>query len=225
MNEERALRTRSRSSLFALAALLCFAAPASSRAEDVEGRWMLDFDTYERGRFQLTMKRTTGHGNWSNSSSYSLDEFRGLSIPAGRTPAPAHFEMVRDAGTVRFEGQLDETGGSGRFTLTPNPEFESFWRSRGYDSLTLDDYYSFTMHDVSRKFLDDLRSLGYDRVPKDNLVSMRIHRATPEFIRDLQSLGYEHVPVDSLISMRIHGATAELIRDLKSLGYDHIPVD
>src|SRR5262244_311832 len=219
MNESPALPARARRPVLALAALLCLAAPASSRAQDVEGRWLLDFDSYERGRLQLTMKRTVSRGNWSNSDSYSIDEFRGLSIPAGRASVPAHFEMVRDAGTVRFEGQLDETGGSGRFTLVPNREFESFWRSRGYDSLSIDDYYSFTMHDVSRKFIDDLRSLGYERVSKDNLVSMRIHRASPEFIRDLQSLGYEHVPVDGLISMRIHGATADFIRDLKSLGY------
>ena len=65
-----------------------------------------------------------------------------------------------DAGTVRFEGQVDESVGSGRFQFAANPEFETLWKSRGYSSLTTDDAYSFTMHDVGRKFLDDLRSPG-----------------------------------------------------------------
>ena len=209
-------------SRFLLAA--CLAAPASSRAETVEGRWLLDFDRQD-GRVQLTMKRTTSHGHWNSSSSYSLEDFRGLSLPKGNAPVATRFELVRDAGTIRFEGQLDLSGGSGRFQFAANPDFESAWRARGYSSLSTDDAWAFTMHDVSRKFLDDLRSLGYDHLSADSLVSMRIHGATPEFIRDLKSLGYDHIPVDGLVSMRIHGATSEFVRDLKSLGYERVPVD
>ena len=213
---------RSRCLILGLCVVL--AAPAFSRAETLEGRWFLDFDRAD-GRVQLTMKRTSSHGHSTNSSSYSPEDFRGLSLPRGGGTTPARFELVRDAGTVRFEGQLDESGGSGRFQFTASPEFGVFWRSRGNDSLSAEDAYAFTMHDVSRRFLDDLGALGYDRVPAGDLVSMRIHGATPEFIRDLKALGYDHIPVDGLVSLRIHGATPEFIRDLKALGYEHVPAD
>jgi len=213
-----------RCALLALLASLCLTASASTRAESAEGRWLLDFDRQD-GRVQLTMKRTTSHGHSNNSSSYSVEDFRGLSLPARGGTVAARFEMARDAGTIRFEGQLDESGGSGRFQFAANPDFEAFWRAGGYGALSADEAYAFTMHDVSRKFLDDLRSLGYERLPAESLISMRIHGATAEFIRDLKSLGYDHVPVDGLVSMRIHGATPEFVRDLKSLGYDRVPVD
>lgn len=192
--------------------------------QSVEGRWLLDFDRSE-GRLQLTMKRRTARGSWNNSSTYSLQDFRGLSRPAGSAKTPARFEMVRDAGTFHFEGSLDADGGAGTFRFAANPEFERAWRAMGYGALDEDKAYSFTVHDVSRKFLDDLRSLGYERVPADQLVAMRIHGASPEVIRELQALGYERLPVDQLIAMRIHGATPEFVRDLKSLGYERVSAD
>jgi hypothetical protein len=34
-----------------------------------------------------------------------MQEFRGLSRPSGSAGKPARFELVRDAGTIRFEGE------------------------------------------------------------------------------------------------------------------------
>ena len=196
----------------------------SDTPQSVEGRWILDFDRSE-GRVQLTMKRRTSHGSWNNSSTYSLQDFRGLSRPAGASPAPARFDMIRDAGTFHFEGHLDESGGAGSFAFAANPEFERAWRAMGYGALADDQAYSFTVHDVGLKFLADLRSLGYERVPADQLVAMRIHGASPEVIRELQALGYERLPVEQLVAMRIHGATPEFVRDLKALGYERVPAE
>ena len=210
--------------LFALSVSLLLAAATVSRGETLEGRWILDFDRGD-GRLQLTMQRTSSRDHWNSSSSFSPEDFRGLSRPRGGGAVAARFEMARDAGIIRFEGQLDESGGSGRFQFTASSEFEGFWKGLGNGALSAEDSFSFTMHDVSRKFVDDLRTLGYEHVPAGGLISMRIHGATPEFVRDLKSLGYDHIPVDGLVSMRIHGVSPEYVRGLQELGYRRIPVD
>jgi hypothetical protein len=210
--------------LLALSVSILLAAPAFSRGETLEGRWLLDFDRAD-GRLQLTMQRTSPRGHWNSSSSFSAEDFRGLSRPRAGGAVAARFEMVRDAGTIRFEGQLDESGGSGRFQFTPSSEFEGFWKGLGNGALSADEAFAFTMHDVGRKFVEDLRTLGYDRIPADGLISLRIHGASPEFVRDLKSLGYDHIPVDGLVSMRIHGVSPEYVRGLQDLGYRRIPVD
>ncbi|HLN58970.1 MAG TPA: hypothetical protein VK416_10450, partial [Thermoanaerobaculia bacterium] len=60
---------------------LFLAAPTPAPGQTFEGRWLLDFDR-EDGRVQLTIRRSSSHGDWNNSSSYSLADFRSLSRPA-----------------------------------------------------------------------------------------------------------------------------------------------
>ena len=133
--------------------------------------------------------------------------------------------MVRDAGTIAFEGQLDQAGGSGRFTFTPNPEYLAALKSMGYGTPDADEVFSLAVQDVSRKFIRELEELGYKRVPLDDMISMRIHDAGPEFIRELKALGYTGLSPDDLVSMSIHDATPAFIRELKALGYDRLPAD
>jgi hypothetical protein len=205
----------------AVAVLTFFVIPRLADAA-VDGRWIAEFD--DESRVQLTTKRSSSHGHSSNSSSYPLTAFRGLARPSASTPVPARFELVRDAGNVVFEGQLDSSGGAGRFSFAPNGEFQREMGRMGY-SLTEENLYTAAMHDISRAFLRGLEEVGYSRIPFDDLVSMRIHGATPEFIRELKALGYERLSADDLVSMRIHGATPEYVRELKAAGYERLSAD
>ena len=188
------------------------------RAQALDGRWILDFDR-EDGRVQLTIKRSSTHGNWNSSSGYEIDGIPRPERAAGSpTPKPASFELARDAGTIRFEGELDESGGSGRFQFAANPEFDGFWKSTGSLALTTDSLFAFTLHDISRRFIEDLRSLGYEHLPAERLIAMRIHGVTPEFIRELKALGYDRLPAEELITMRIHGATQRVRHESEGPG-------
>ena len=198
--------------------------PAPASPDAAGGRWILDFE--RDGSVQLTLRRRPdGHGSWSSSNDYVLGDFQGLQRPSSPAEVPATFTMVRDAGTVRFEGQLGASGGSGRFVFAENPEYVAALASMGYRAVDREELFSLAVHDVSRRFIHDLDALGYPHVPLDDLVSMRIHGASPEFIRELKALGYEHLTTDDLVSMRIHGATPELVRALKELGYPRLTAD
>lgn len=191
----------------------------------IEGRWIADFE-WSDDRVQLTTKRSSsgGHGNWTSSHSYPLSAFRGLARPSAATPAPARFELVRDAGAVVFEGQLDSSGGAGRFSFAPNSDFAREMERIGY-SLSEENLFTAAMHDIGRGFLRGLEEAGYSRIAFDDLVSMRIHGATPDFIRQMRELGYDHLSSDDLVSMRIHGATPDFVREMKTAGHDRISAD
>jgi hypothetical protein len=207
----------------AVAAALSLASllAASIAQAAIDGRWIAEF---EKNDVQLTTKRGSGRHHSTNSSSYPLSAFRGLARPGSRTPAPKRFELARDAGTVVFEGQLDSDGGSGRFSFDPNPDFAREMERAGY-SLSEEDLFTATMHDIGRGFLKGLEELGYSRLPFDDLVSMRIHGASPQFVRQMKALGYDRLSSDDLVSMRIHGATPEFVREMHAAGHARFSAD
>ena len=206
---------------------LCLLSPALLFAGTAtSGRWLVDFNP--DGTLELTLKRRSegsGHWNWSSSSTYQLRDFQGLARPSGAGDVAVTFQMVRDAGTVAFEGQLDAAGGSGRFAFTANPEYLAALKSMGYATPDADETFSLAVHDVSRTYIRELDALGYRKVPLDDLLSLRIHDAGPEFIRELKALGYTGLSTDDLVSMSIHEATPAFIRELKALGYDRLTAD
>ncbi len=212
---------------FLMGALLALALPLTppeAVSGTIQGRWFLDFDRTD-GQAQLTMKRTGVRGSWNSSHGVALSDFRGLTRPSGTADVPARFSLVRDAGTITFDGQLDAAGGSGKFTFAAAPGFAAAMASAGVGNLDEEQVFSAAVHDVSRQLVGELKAFGYDRLSFDGLVSMRIHGAGPEFIRELKALGYEGLSADQLVSMRIHGATASFIRDLQALGYSHLSPD
>src|SRR5262249_55707930 len=189
----------------ALTALLALSGAAPQPAAGpIEGRFFLDFDGGD-GKAQLTLKRSHVRGNWTNSNAVALSEFQNLPRPTGSAEVPARFALVRDAGTISFSGQIDATGGSGRFTFAAAPGFAAAMSAGEAAALTDEQVFAAAVHDVSRQFVAELRALGYERMRFETLIAMRIHGASPQFIRELQSLGYDHVPPDQLVAMRIHG--------------------
>jgi hypothetical protein len=209
--------------LWALAPRVARAEPKGS--EPVHGRWLVDFRP--DGSVELTMKRrsSSGSDNWTSSDDFTATDFDGLHRPTSSADVAASFRMVRDAGTITFEGQLNDSGGSGRFAFQSNPDYLAALAKMGYATPMADEAFALAVHDVSRKFMGELASLGYTKLPLDDLISMKIHGATPQFIRALEALGYDHLAADDLVSMRIHGATPEFIQEIKAAGYDHLSAD
>jgi hypothetical protein len=122
-----AFRIRPSRSLLAAGLALFLAIPANalrgaprSSGTPTSGRWILDFDA--DGWIELTLKRRSDNGNWNSSNDYKTTDFQGLTRPAGTGDTPARFQMVRDAGTLAFEGHLAASGGAG---TSPSPPTRS----------------------------------------------------------------------------------------------------
>jgi hypothetical protein len=215
---------------------------------DLRGSW--NASQRDDGRVQMNLRREHHY----NSHGFDRADFSGLTAAMMSGKGVAAFELVRDAGTITFDGVFSDGEGAGHFAFKPNARYASELRSLGIaageideerlfslasldvgasfikemQSLgvrgSLDDYESFRIHGVTPAFVREMRSLGY-RAGGDGLVSFRIHGVTPEYVRELRALGYDHIAADDLVSMRIHGVTIDFIRKLKDVGYSAIPVE
>jgi hypothetical protein len=93
------------------------------------------------------------------------------------------FELVRDAGVLRFAGRFQSSEGIGRFSFVASADFLASMRAFGYAAMDTEKVYALAVHDVSRWFIPELASLGYRGLGFDQLVALRVHGADAAFIR------------------------------------------
>lgn len=183
----------------------------------IRGEWEAEFQRNDRIHLQVRYEGRN-RSNWG--STFDVSELTGLdrSRLTSRA-ADMRFELRRDAGTLVFEGRMDDEGGWGDFSFTPNPAFEAAMEGYGY-SLSDRDVFTMAMVDISREFMSDLRDLGYRNVAREDLISMGIHGARPEFIRAIAAAGFPNLPVRTLVQFRIHGVAPEFVAQMRASGFE-----
>jgi hypothetical protein len=137
-------------------------------------------------------------------------------------PKEVSFELVRDAGALRFAGRFQSGEGSGHFTFMPRADFIAGMSALGYPAIDTEKAYTLATLDVSRRFIEELGSLGHRGLTLDQLVALRVHGADAPFIRALQTLGYDYLSADRLVSFRIQGVSPDFITEMKGVGYGHL---
>jgi hypothetical protein len=216
--------------VFATGVLACCAGYAvlAQNAQQITGQWTVG-GLVVQDKIQLSIQRTAGpDSHMSSSSPVPLAQLTGLARTQLDSPgAVVRFELVRDAGTLRFEGYTKNSGGGGAFTFSPNPKFEAEMRSLGFSGLTDEKVFTMAVHDVSAAYVREMNALGIRPESTDQLITMRIHGVTAEYAGAFKSMGYaaSDLTPDKLVTMRIHGVSPEFARELKSLGYNSVSPD
>jgi hypothetical protein len=90
-----------------------FWSPAQSA---ITGEWTASIKEKSPDKIQISLTRRTENGNNQNSSGYSFSELQGLSREQVQN-GKVSFRLVRDAGTIEFEGTFVNGKGSGTFTF------------------------------------------------------------------------------------------------------------
>ncbi len=172
-------------------------------------------------------------------------------------PRPAFLEAVRalgiEAGRPRHGKSWDED--EQLFSLALCDVSVAYIKSmiaEGY-RLSLEDYQSMRIFDVTPEYIREMRDLGFEKVSHDELVATKIHGVTPSYIRQMrksgwdlslddyqankihgvtpafaeqmQALGFRDLSHDDLMGFRIHGVTPEFIREMGELGYKDLSAD
>lgn len=198
------------------------ATPAPAGSGAVSGKWQIEDG--KNGEVELHVEFSPRPGSrHSSSEGRPRSDFRGL--PAVGFRGPASFELVREAGVLRFEGTFSGGKGSGQFHFEPSREYQGELAKLGYPAPEPEHLFLLALHDVTSQEIAELDSLGYSRLPYDQLTSMAIHGVEPALIRGLQAAGYEHPAVDDLVSLRIHGVTPAYIRELEATGLGKLTAD
>ncbi len=216
-------RRLSPASLLLLAAL----SSAAVAQTDDRGTWQIHYDP-SRERVHLTFAHyedgTRRHGTTSFWVRHT--ELRGLSVSQlSSYSGPVRFQLVRDAGTFNFDGQMRGRGGTGFFTFSADSRFPQQLASRGYERPTAEQQYWLALHDVGYAMIDELRVQGYERPSVSQLVVMGMHGADLDYMKSLSAAGYRVGSTHRLVTLRDHGVTREFIRGLADAGYRNLSLD
>jgi hypothetical protein len=135
------------------------------------------------------------------------------------TPRDVSFEIVRDAGVLRFAGRFQSGEGAGHWSFVPSAAFLVGMIPLGYPAIDAEKAYTLAAVDVSRRFIQDLAALGHSGLALEQLVALRIHGVDVAFIRALKGLGYDYLSADRLVTFKIHGVSPEFIAQMRAVGY------
>jgi len=117
------------------------------------------------------------------------------------TMTPVTFQLVREAGTISFEGTFRNGKGAGQFTFAPDRSYIDKIRALG---LTFD--------------LDERHRHRQARSEEENLFTVALHDVSTSYIRSMQALGYK-TSLAKYLTMRIFNITPEYVREMESLGF------
>jgi predicted metallopeptidase len=210
--------------------------------------------TDRRDSIQINLTRRSNKGENNFGSSIPYADFEGLTRDLALSTNPnMTFRLVREAGTIDFQGSFQAGKGAGNFTFTPNQTFLSAMRTRGFEEMTENQMFAATTINVTTKAVDDLRgagfkltlddvfkavifkitpqfiaemnSIGFKNLDMEDLVKARIFKITPEFSREVASLGFAEQPMESLVKMRIFKITPQFIRETRSAGFENLGIE
>ena len=143
--------------------LAAFSSAGIAQSAD-QGTWRIYYSP-DRNRVQLSFEQNEGdHRHGQTSFGVQQSELRGLPPQLSSYSGPAKFQLVRDAGTFNFEGELRSGRGTGFFTFSPDPRFPQQLASRGYERPTADQQFWLAMHDVGYA-MSKLPSTGSRNAP------------------------------------------------------------
>src|SRR5687767_8974309 len=231
------IRTRSRHSARPLsyASLLLLAAVSSPAVAQIpdRGTWQIHYEQSPqreplRERVQLTFAHYEDGSRRHGTTSFGVrsTELRGLSLSQlSSYSGPVRFQLVRDAGTFNFEGEMRDGHGTGFFTFSPDSRFPQQLASRGYERPTAEQQYWLALHDIGYAMVDELRAQGYERPSVSYLVVMGMHGVSLDYMKSFSAAGYRVGSTRRLVTLRDHGVTREFIRGLADAGYKNLSLD
>jgi hypothetical protein len=190
-----------------------FSAAAVAQCKNNRGTWTAEpaKDHPELLQFRFVCSQEIG----STDHPLAPSELQGLD------PAAVHgqhsavkFRLVREAGTLQFEGSFNEGRGYGEFTFAANPEFLAAMKEMGY-SIHEDKPFVLTLIDMTRAYIQELRSLGF-HPDLDKLIEARIFNINREQVNGLKAVGVSDLALDKLVQYRIFHVTPEYIQQMRA---------
>jgi len=203
----------------ALAALM----PATGAAQQqISGSWSIasprDSQTV---RLELRTENESGGYHDESSEDVSLHDLHltqaQLQSPGGHVT----FSLEREAGTLSFDGWLQQGQGGGRFTFAPSLQYGGAMRQRGY---TIDEprkVLAAAMLDVSTAFTDEMNGAGIGRLTFDQLITFRALRIDVPYLRQMRSR-FGDVDAQQLTSLRALNVDEAYLQEMASVGYAHL---
>jgi hypothetical protein len=181
------------------------------------GTWMA---TVRRDTVELMLK-CEEQNNYRGFSTYNetIPKKEFSSLP---TSAKGDFSVVREAGTLSFNGVFDGDEGFGHYSFKENADLENYLVKKGVEGVTDNRMLDVFFGNVTRAYVDELEKAGYTQIPLHVLTGLSSMKVDVAYINSWKQLGYSDLQlrdVTGLKSMNIDGA---YLKDLQNAGIKDI---
>jgi hypothetical protein len=203
---------------FALAASLASAAAAETLP--TSGTWSIN-NWVPGESVQMSMTRSKGGSRWKHTTSYDLEDLKGLTREQLRAMrGEVAFRLERDPGTFVFEGTTTMGVGSGTFRFEPSPTFRAKLVELGYGSVDIDDagLIGMAIRDVSLEYAAEVKRLGLAQVAVEDLLAFRDRGIALEHIRQVAGAGFPQLTSRDVIRLADHGVDGRYAQGIRSSG-------
>ncbi|MEQ1606976.1 MAG: hypothetical protein ABL999_19090 [Pyrinomonadaceae bacterium] len=198
----------------------------------ITGEWKADARPGKEGRadkIHLNLSRTTNGENRNQfGSDFEYSALQGLSREQAQN-GPVSFKLVREAGTVNFEGAFTNGKGSGTFRFDPDYRYFSAMKQRGFDFEKSNSknghndvegrMLSAAMINVTTALADDLKSVGFGDLDVDDLFKAAIFKVDSRFMAEMKATGFPNLTMEDLVKARIFKIDAEFVRKVNEMGF------
>lgn len=197
----------------------------------VTGDWSAKYDRETSDTIYLSFSRKSERGKNQMGSIHELNDLSGLSASQlSGAGSAVRFSIVREAGTIECEGTFSNGKGTGTFRFTPNAEFVSAMRSRGFDFEKRDPKYdgddlsnrlfAAATLNVTAALADDLLSANFGKLDADDLFKAAIFKIDGKFAREMKETGFQNLKFEDLVKARIFKIDAQFVREVAQMGFE-----
>lgn len=218
----------------------------------ITGEWKASTEGYEKvekygkdekaerkldpNKLYLSFSRRTEKGGMSNhGSNFNYSDLQGLSHEQALGGGSVRFSLVREAGTIDCEGTFQNGKGFGTFRFTPNQQFVSAMKSRGFDFEKPSKYdneretenrlFAAATLNVTTALADDLLSANFGKLDIDDLFKAAIFKIDSKFMREMKASGFPNLGMEELVKARIFKIDADFVREVAQMGFDKEPFE
>ena len=176
----------------------------------------------DSGRVQLTLsERADIVGDDIAAIEVGAAELRWLVRAAGNgSGVPVRFALVREAGTITFEGfALGRGEMRGEYRFSASSGYVSELARRGFLRPSGADQFRLALGNVGPALIDELNAQGFPQPTIAQLVRMGMRGVDLAYARGVADAGMRVRDVQDLIRFREHGIPPEYIADMRRAGY------
>ena len=220
-------------SLLVLAFIVSVAGYSVSTAQSVlTGEWTASTKDDKPDQIHLKLERRGEKGgHHSMGSGFAYADLQGLTREQALRGGPVRFSLVREAGTVEFEGSFQNGTGSGTFRFTGNSGFVTAMKSRGFDFDKTpaesrhghgpeNRLFAATMLNVTTALADDLLSADFGKLDVEDLFKAAIFKVDSKFMREMKASGFPNLGMEELVKARIFKIDAEFVKQVTQMGFE-----
>lgn len=181
---------------------------------DTEGSW---FAVIKGNTVSIQFRNDDG-GN--SSTTFQLSELSGLT-----KDKQGEFTLIREAGTMNFEGKFEGNNGMGTYKFIADKNFSAAMAQEGVTVANESDIMVFFMVNVKVSYVKMLKKNGYKNIDKDQLIPLAALDANEEYINSIKQADIPNFDLDDLIPFKSMGIDKAYIDEIRQAGYKNITAD